>query len=57
LTGGAVMLLVIQNRQTAKDVDAYFATNPQEIREAARVAKLLIQLNVVNVHGTISAEQ
>jgi hypothetical protein len=37
IAGGAVMLLVIRNRQTTKDVDAYFATNPQEIRDAARV--------------------
>lgn len=37
LVGGAVMLLVIQNRETTKDIDAYFATNPQEIRDAARI--------------------
>lgn len=37
MAGGAVMLLVIQNRETTKDIDAYFATNPQIIREAAQV--------------------
>lgn len=37
LAGGAVMLLVIRNRETTKDVDAYFATYAQEIRDAARV--------------------
>lgn len=37
MAGGAVMLLVIRNRQTTKDIDAYFATNPQEIRSAAQV--------------------
>ena len=37
MAGGAVMLLVIRNRQTTKDIDAYFATNAQEIRDAAQV--------------------
>ena len=37
MAGGAVMLLVIRNRDTTRDVDAYFATNPQEIRAAAAV--------------------
>ena len=37
MAGGAMMLLVIQNRETTKDIDAYFATNPQIIREAAQV--------------------
>jgi len=37
MAGGAVMLLVIHNRETTKDIDAYFATNAQEIRDAARV--------------------
>lgn len=37
LVGGAMMLLVIRNRQTTKDIDAYFATNAQEIRDAALV--------------------
>jgi predicted nucleotidyltransferase len=40
LAGGTMMLLVIRNRETTKDVDAYFATNPQLIREAARVIAL-----------------
>ena len=35
VAGGAAMLLVIRNRDTTRDVDAYFATNPQEIRAAA----------------------
>ena len=34
---GAFMLLVIRNRDTTKDIDAYFATEPQVIREAAEV--------------------
>lgn len=37
LAGGAVMLLVIRSRQTTKDIDAYFATNAQDIRDAAHV--------------------
>jgi len=37
MAGGAAMLLVIRNRDTTRDVDAYFATNPQEIRAAAAV--------------------
>lgn len=36
LVGGAIMLLVIGNRQTTKDIDAYFASNPQQIRSAAQ---------------------
>jgi len=37
IVGGAYMLLVIQNRETTKDVDAYLAVEPQAIREAVRV--------------------
>lgn len=44
IAGGAVMLLVIRNRQTTKDVDAYFATNPQEIRNAAHIVAQREQL-------------
>lgn len=36
LVGGAVMLLVIGNREATKDIDAYLATNPQVIRDAAQ---------------------
>jgi hypothetical protein len=35
LVGGAVMLLIIGNRQTTKDIDAYFATEAPAIRDAA----------------------
>ena len=34
LAGGAVMLLVVRNRETTKDIDAYFGDQP-EIRIAA----------------------
>ena len=37
LVGGAVMLLVIGNRPTTRDIDAYFASHPQEVRDAAQV--------------------
>jgi hypothetical protein len=37
IAGGAFMLLVIKNRDTTNDIDAYFATEPQAIREAAQV--------------------
>jgi len=37
LAGGAVMLLVIKNRETTKDIDAYFTQEPQAIREAAEI--------------------
>jgi predicted nucleotidyltransferase len=37
LVGGAVMLLTIGNRQATKDIDAYFASHPQVIRDAAQV--------------------
>lgn len=37
LVGGAVMLLKVQNRETTKDIDAYFVTGQAEIiREAAQ---------------------
>lgn len=37
LVGDAIMLLVIGSRQVTKDIDAYFATQPQAIRDAAAV--------------------
>jgi predicted nucleotidyltransferase len=37
IAGGAFMLLVIQNRDTTKDIDAYFSAEPKAIRDAARV--------------------
>jgi hypothetical protein len=37
VAGGAFMLLVIQNRDTTKDIDAYFSAEPQAICDAARV--------------------
>lgn len=37
LVVGAIMLLVIGNRQTTKDIDAYFVSNAQQIRAAAQV--------------------
>ena len=40
LLGGAYMLLVIQNRGATKDIDAYFATEREAIREAvAEIAR------------------
>jgi hypothetical protein len=40
LFGGAYMLLVIENREATKDIDAYFATEAEAIRRAAaEVAK------------------
>jgi predicted nucleotidyltransferase len=37
IAGGAFMLLIVRNRETTKDVDAYFSAEPQAIRDAARV--------------------
>ena len=36
LAGGAVMLLVIGNRDVTRDIDAYFAHGTEQIREAAK---------------------
>ena len=35
IVGGAFMTLVLQQREATKDVDAYFATHAEAIREAA----------------------
>ena len=37
IVGGAFMLLALQNRETTRDIDAYFVTEPAAIRDAARV--------------------
>ena len=37
IAGGAFMFLVVRNRETTKDINAYFSAEPQAIRDAARV--------------------
>lgn len=44
LVGGAVMLLVLGSRPTTRDIDAYFSTHAQEIRDAAQVVALRYHL-------------
>lgn len=36
LAGGAVMLLVIQNREMTKDIDAYFGDGSEHVRKALK---------------------
>jgi hypothetical protein len=45
LVGGAFMVLVVGNRPATKDIDAYFATEPQAIRDAATVVAQREQLD------------